>query len=68
LREALSLWGGNAEAMCGQHHWPVWGRERIDTMKTTIVDVIEETFPGVFDVTEIVGDKCRDRANGFAQY
>jgi len=18
--------------MCGQHHWPVWGHERIDTM------------------------------------
>ena len=32
LGEALELWGGKAEAMCGQHHWPVWGRERIDTM------------------------------------
>jgi linear primary-alkylsulfatase len=32
LGEALKLWGGKAEAMCGQHHWPVWGRERIDTM------------------------------------
>jgi len=32
LGEALQLWGGKAEAMCGQHHWPVWGRERIDTM------------------------------------
>jgi alkyl sulfatase BDS1-like metallo-beta-lactamase superfamily hydrolase len=32
LNEALSLWGGKAEAMCGQHHWPVWGRERIDAM------------------------------------
>jgi alkyl sulfatase BDS1-like metallo-beta-lactamase superfamily hydrolase len=32
LGEALKLWGGRAEAMCGQHHWPVWGRERIDTM------------------------------------
>jgi alkyl sulfatase BDS1-like metallo-beta-lactamase superfamily hydrolase len=32
LNEALHLWGGRAEAMCGQHHWPVWGRERIDTM------------------------------------
>src|SRR4029079_16751958 len=21
-----------ADAMCGQHHWPVWGQERIDTM------------------------------------
>jgi alkyl sulfatase BDS1-like metallo-beta-lactamase superfamily hydrolase len=32
LNEALQMWGGKAEAMCGQHHWPVWGRERIDTM------------------------------------
>lgn len=32
LGEALQLWGGKAEAMCGQHHWPVWGSERIDTM------------------------------------
>jgi alkyl sulfatase BDS1-like metallo-beta-lactamase superfamily hydrolase len=32
LGEALSMWGGKAEAMCGQHHWPVWGKARIDTM------------------------------------
>ncbi len=32
LNEALLLWGGKADAMCGQHHWPVWGGERIDTM------------------------------------
>ncbi|HTO68053.1 MAG TPA: alkyl sulfatase dimerization domain-containing protein, partial [Bradyrhizobium sp.] len=32
LTEALTMWGGKAEAMCGQHHWPVWGSERIDTM------------------------------------
>ncbi|MET4311390.1 alkyl sulfatase dimerization domain-containing protein [Bradyrhizobium sp. RT4b] len=32
LNEALRLWDGKAEAMCGQHHWPVWGRERIGTM------------------------------------
>jgi alkyl sulfatase BDS1-like metallo-beta-lactamase superfamily hydrolase len=32
LSEALQLWGGKAEAMCGQHHWPVWGTERVDTM------------------------------------
>src|ERR1700747_2502531 len=32
LSEALQLWGGKAEAMCGQHHWPVWGGERVDTM------------------------------------
>jgi alkyl sulfatase BDS1-like metallo-beta-lactamase superfamily hydrolase len=32
LCEALQMWGGKADAMCGQHHWPVWGQERIDTM------------------------------------
>ena len=32
LNQALHMWGGKAEAMCGQHHRPVWGRERIDTM------------------------------------
>jgi linear primary-alkylsulfatase len=32
LNEALQMWGGKADAMCGQHHWPVWGHARIDTM------------------------------------
>jgi alkyl sulfatase BDS1-like metallo-beta-lactamase superfamily hydrolase len=32
LNEAAQMWGGKADAMCGQHHWPVWGPERIDTM------------------------------------
>src|SRR6201995_4930436 len=32
LGEALQMWGGKADAMCGQHHWPVWGGERIDSM------------------------------------
>ena len=32
LGEALKMWGGKADAMCGQHHWPVWGAARIDTM------------------------------------
>jgi alkyl sulfatase BDS1-like metallo-beta-lactamase superfamily hydrolase len=32
LSEALQMWGGKAEAMCGQHHWPVWGTDRVDTM------------------------------------
>src|SRR6516225_5038396 len=32
LGEALRLWDGKADAMCGQHHWPVWGKQRIDTM------------------------------------
>ena len=26
LGEALQMWGGKADAMCGQHHWPVWGQ------------------------------------------
>lgn len=29
LNEALHLWGGKAEVLCGQHNWPVWGQERI---------------------------------------
>ena len=29
IHEALDLWGDKAEALCGQHHWPVWGRERV---------------------------------------
>ncbi|MEH2591349.1 alkyl/aryl-sulfatase [Bradyrhizobium sp. AZCC 1721] len=32
LGEALQMWAGKADAMCGQHHWPVWGQERIDAM------------------------------------
>ena len=32
LGEALQMWGGKAEAMCGQHHWPVWGAQRVETM------------------------------------
>lgn len=32
LSEALKMWGGKAVAMCGQHHWPVWGHDRVDTM------------------------------------
>jgi alkyl sulfatase BDS1-like metallo-beta-lactamase superfamily hydrolase len=32
LGEALQMWGRKADVMCGQHHWPVWGHERIDAM------------------------------------
>ena len=31
LGEALQMWGGKAQVMCGQHHWPVWGA-RVDEM------------------------------------
>jgi alkyl sulfatase BDS1-like metallo-beta-lactamase superfamily hydrolase len=32
LGEALTMWRGKADVMCGQHHWPVWGSDRVDTM------------------------------------
>jgi len=32
LNEALHIWGDKAEVMTGQHHWPVWGKERIQAM------------------------------------
>jgi alkyl sulfatase BDS1-like metallo-beta-lactamase superfamily hydrolase len=32
IAEALHLWGDRVEAMCGQHHWPIWGTERISKM------------------------------------
>ncbi|WP_076861044.1 alkyl/aryl-sulfatase [Bradyrhizobium mercantei] len=32
LAEALHLWGGRAEVLCGQHHWPIWGKDRVAKM------------------------------------
>src|ERR1700675_1639131 len=32
LGAALQMWGGKADAMCGQHHWPGGGKQRIDSM------------------------------------
>jgi len=29
IQEAIDLWGDEAEVLSGQHHWPVWGRERV---------------------------------------
>ncbi|GKY89899.1 alkyl/aryl-sulfatase [Sinisalibacter aestuarii] len=29
LTEALELWGTKADVVCGQHHWPVWGNDRV---------------------------------------
>ena len=31
LNEAVHRWGGKAETLVGQHHWPIWGTDRIDT-------------------------------------
>ncbi len=30
LDETLARWGNQAEVMYGMHHWPVWGKERIE--------------------------------------
>jgi alkyl sulfatase BDS1-like metallo-beta-lactamase superfamily hydrolase len=32
LNEALHMWGDKTDVMCGQHHWPVWGKERVQEM------------------------------------
>ncbi|MFN3744419.1 MAG: alkyl/aryl-sulfatase [Hyphomicrobiaceae bacterium] len=29
IQEAIDLWGDEAEVLCGQHHWPVWSRNRV---------------------------------------
>jgi alkyl sulfatase BDS1-like metallo-beta-lactamase superfamily hydrolase len=29
IQEAIDLWGDEAEVLSGQHHWPVWGRDRL---------------------------------------
>lgn len=29
INEALDLWGGEAQVLLGQHHWPVWGNDRV---------------------------------------
>jgi alkyl sulfatase BDS1-like metallo-beta-lactamase superfamily hydrolase len=31
INEALAQFGGEAEVLLGQHHWPVWGRERLQS-------------------------------------
>lgn len=31
LNEALQMWGNEAEILIGQHHWPVWGKARVQT-------------------------------------
>jgi len=31
LNEALHMWGGKADTLVGQHHWPLWGAERVET-------------------------------------
>jgi alkyl sulfatase BDS1-like metallo-beta-lactamase superfamily hydrolase len=30
IGQALDLFGGEAQVLLGQHHWPVWGNEQLD--------------------------------------
>lgn len=34
INEALDLWGHDAEILLGQHHWPIWGNERLQLFLT----------------------------------
>jgi len=29
IQESIDMWGDEAEVLSGQHHWPVWGRDRV---------------------------------------
>lgn len=31
ISEAIQLWGRDAQVLTGQHHWPVWGNDRVLT-------------------------------------
>ena len=31
INEAIQMWGGEAEVLLGQHHWPVWGNANVNT-------------------------------------
>jgi alkyl sulfatase BDS1-like metallo-beta-lactamase superfamily hydrolase len=31
INEAIQMWGGEAEVLLGQHHWPVWGNANVRT-------------------------------------
>jgi len=31
INEAIQMWGGEAEVLLGQHHWPVWGNANVKT-------------------------------------
>lgn len=31
INEALDMWGADAQVLLGQHHWPVWGNDRVQT-------------------------------------
>jgi alkyl sulfatase BDS1-like metallo-beta-lactamase superfamily hydrolase len=39
INEALELFAGGSDVLIGQHHWPVWGRERIRSYMTSQRDL-----------------------------
>jgi alkyl sulfatase BDS1-like metallo-beta-lactamase superfamily hydrolase len=39
LAEALEMWGNSSEALIGQHHWPVWGNDRVTDFIATQRDL-----------------------------
>jgi alkyl sulfatase BDS1-like metallo-beta-lactamase superfamily hydrolase len=39
INEALELFAGRSDVLMGQHHWPVWGTERIKTYMTSQRDL-----------------------------
>ncbi|QLA21110.1 alkyl/aryl-sulfatase [Desulfolutivibrio sulfoxidireducens] len=32
LDQTITLWGDNSDVMYGMHHWPVWGKDRVNEM------------------------------------
>jgi alkyl sulfatase BDS1-like metallo-beta-lactamase superfamily hydrolase len=32
LDQTMAMWGDKAEVMYGMHHWPVWGKDRVQEM------------------------------------
>jgi alkyl sulfatase BDS1-like metallo-beta-lactamase superfamily hydrolase len=39
INEALELFAGRSDVLMGQHHWPVWGTERIKSYMTSQRDL-----------------------------
>jgi alkyl sulfatase BDS1-like metallo-beta-lactamase superfamily hydrolase len=39
INEALELFAGRSDVLMGQHHWPVWGAERIKSYMTSQRDL-----------------------------
>ncbi len=58
LSEALNLWGADAEALVGQHHWPVWDNARV----VAYVKAQRDLYKYVHDQTVRLMNKGLDAA------